>query len=258
MARALGSALLTGRDAGSFEDVRHAPPGRRRPAADLRPGPLCGGRPGDRSPAVTFDKDRPACGSPSAVSRSPLTSSSPGRSPGRTSSESTPPTASRSPQPPARRGQGPHRPPDHAPRPLAGLRRPRRGRLLAEQGPVRHVEFVEKPKATRRRRTSPSRTATRRAATVVCEEVCRITISVRPGGYLIDWASELPARGRTSPSATRRRWASASGSPRRSRSRTAGRSSTATARRTRSRSGASRPTGATTAARSTASRWASP
>lgn len=59
------------------------------------------------------------------------------------------------------------------------------------KGTVTHVEFVEKPLATksgggftvRNRYTSGEKT--------ICDEVCHITITVHPGGYLMDWTSEF-------------------------------------------------------------------
>ncbi len=59
------------------------------------------------------------------------------------------------------------------------------------KGKVQHVEFVEKPKATKDGGSFALKNRYVAGEKTVCEEVCHITISVRPGGYLIDWASEF-------------------------------------------------------------------
>jgi hypothetical protein len=61
------------------------------------------------------------------------------------------------------------------------------GDFWRNKGTVKHVEFVEKPKDggfTVRNRYEANGKA-------ICEEVCRIAIRVRPGGYLLDWTSEF-------------------------------------------------------------------
>ena len=58
------------------------------------------------------------------------------------------------------------------------------------KGTVRHVEFIEKPKVAEDGSGSfVARNLYLSGDKRVCEEVCRIGISVRPGGYLIDWDS---------------------------------------------------------------------
>lgn len=59
------------------------------------------------------------------------------------------------------------------------------------KGTVAHVEFVEKPKATKDGGTFAVRNRYTAGEKTVCEEVCRIAITARPGGYLIDWTSEF-------------------------------------------------------------------
>lgn len=59
------------------------------------------------------------------------------------------------------------------------------------KGTVKHVEFVEKPKATKDGGRFVVKNRYVAGEKTVCEEVCRINISVRPGGYLIDWTSEF-------------------------------------------------------------------
>lgn len=56
---------------------------------------------------------------------------------------------------------------------------------------VEHVEFVEKPKTTRDGGRFAVKNRYRAGAKTVCEEVCRISIRVRPNSYLIDWTSEF-------------------------------------------------------------------
>jgi hypothetical protein len=59
------------------------------------------------------------------------------------------------------------------------------------KGTVAHVEFIEKPKATKTGGSFAVRNRYSSGGKTVCEEVCRITITVRPGAYLIDWTSEF-------------------------------------------------------------------
>ncbi len=59
------------------------------------------------------------------------------------------------------------------------------------KGSVRHVEFVGKPASTKDGGTFAVRNRYLAGETTVCEEVCRVTIRVRPAGHLIDWASEF-------------------------------------------------------------------
>lgn len=58
------------------------------------------------------------------------------------------------------------------------------------KGTVRHVEFIEKPKVAEDGSGSfVAKNLYLSGEKPVCEEVCRISVSVRPGGYLIDWDS---------------------------------------------------------------------
>jgi hypothetical protein len=59
------------------------------------------------------------------------------------------------------------------------------------KGTVAHVEFVEKPKAAKDGGTFAVRNRYAAGGRTVCEEVCRVAITVRPEGYLIDWTSEF-------------------------------------------------------------------
>jgi hypothetical protein len=59
------------------------------------------------------------------------------------------------------------------------------------KGTVEQIEFVGKPKATKEGGTFAVRNRYTAGEKIVCEEVCRIVITVRPDGYLIDWTSEL-------------------------------------------------------------------
>ncbi len=59
------------------------------------------------------------------------------------------------------------------------------------KGTVAHVEFVEKPKATKDGGTFAVRNRYTAHGKSLCEEVCRVTITVRPAGYLLDWTSEF-------------------------------------------------------------------
>lgn len=56
---------------------------------------------------------------------------------------------------------------------------------------VKHVEFVEKPKTTKDGGSFAVKNRYVSGDRTICEEVCRISISVRPDGYLIDWTSEF-------------------------------------------------------------------
>jgi hypothetical protein len=59
------------------------------------------------------------------------------------------------------------------------------------KGTVKHVEFAEKPKATKEGGGFAVKNRYVSGEKTICEEVCRISISVRPDGYLIDWTSEF-------------------------------------------------------------------
>lgn len=59
------------------------------------------------------------------------------------------------------------------------------------KGTVAHAEFVEKPKATKTGGTFAVRNRYTVGEKTVCEEVCRITITVRKAGHLLDWTSEF-------------------------------------------------------------------
>lgn len=59
------------------------------------------------------------------------------------------------------------------------------------KGTVKHVEFVEKPTATKDGGGFAVRNRYLAGDRTVCEEVCRIKILVRPDGTLIDWTSEF-------------------------------------------------------------------
>jgi hypothetical protein len=59
------------------------------------------------------------------------------------------------------------------------------------KGTVTHVEFVEKPKATKDGGTFAVRNRYTANDKTVCEEVCRIEITAHKAGYLIDWTSEF-------------------------------------------------------------------
>jgi hypothetical protein len=59
------------------------------------------------------------------------------------------------------------------------------------KGTVEHTEFVAKPEATKEGGTFAVRNRYKAGERTVCEEVCRIAVTVRPDGYLIDWASEF-------------------------------------------------------------------
>lgn len=56
---------------------------------------------------------------------------------------------------------------------------------------VEHVEFVEKPSATKDGGSFAVRNKYLAGDKLICEEICRIKIRVRPGGTLIDWRSEF-------------------------------------------------------------------
>jgi hypothetical protein len=55
---------------------------------------------------------------------------------------------------------------------------------------VKHVEFIEKPRATRDGGSFAVRNRYVSGEKTVCEEICRIRIRVRPGRSLLDWTSE--------------------------------------------------------------------
>ena len=59
------------------------------------------------------------------------------------------------------------------------------------KGTVQHVGFVEKPKTNKDGGSFAVKNRYMSGERTVCEEVCRIIISVRPSGYLIDWTSEF-------------------------------------------------------------------
>jgi hypothetical protein len=59
------------------------------------------------------------------------------------------------------------------------------------KGRVDHVEFIEKPKATEQGGTFTVRNRYVASEKIICEEICRISVSIRPEGYLIDWTSEF-------------------------------------------------------------------
>ncbi len=59
------------------------------------------------------------------------------------------------------------------------------------KGTVTHVEFVEKPKTSKDGGSFAVKNRYVSGEKTVCEEVCRISIGVRPGGHLIDWTSEF-------------------------------------------------------------------
>lgn len=59
------------------------------------------------------------------------------------------------------------------------------------KGTVKHVEFAQKPEVTKTGGAFAVRNRYVVGDKTVCEEVCRITIAVRPAGYLIDWTSEF-------------------------------------------------------------------
>jgi hypothetical protein len=59
------------------------------------------------------------------------------------------------------------------------------------KGTVEHVAFVEKPTATKDGGTFAVRNRYKAGDKTVCEEVCRISITVKKDVYLIDWASEF-------------------------------------------------------------------
>jgi hypothetical protein len=56
---------------------------------------------------------------------------------------------------------------------------------------VKHAGFVEKPTTTKDGGGFAARNRYLSGDKTVCEEVCRIKVTVRPAGYLIDWASEF-------------------------------------------------------------------
>ncbi len=56
---------------------------------------------------------------------------------------------------------------------------------------VKHVEFVERPNTTKDGGNFAVKNRYVSGEKTVCEETCRISITVRPWGYLIDWTSEF-------------------------------------------------------------------
>lgn len=58
-------------------------------------------------------------------------------------------------------------------------------------GTVRHVEFVDRPAATREGGAFAVRNEYLAGGKTVCEEVSRIRIAIRPEGYRLDWTSEF-------------------------------------------------------------------
>lgn len=63
------------------------------------------------------------------------------------------------------------------------------------KGSVQHVEFVEKPKGTKNGASFAVKNRYVAGGKTVCEEVCRIAVTVQPGGTLIDWTSEFTGPG---------------------------------------------------------------
>lgn len=63
------------------------------------------------------------------------------------------------------------------------------------KGTVAHVDFVEKPTATKDGGTFAVRNRYSANGKAVCDEVCRVTISAGPAGYFIDWTSEFSSAG---------------------------------------------------------------
>lgn len=59
------------------------------------------------------------------------------------------------------------------------------------KGIVEHAGFVARPAVTTAGGTFAVRNRYRAGDRTVCEEVCRISVSATPAGYLIDWASEF-------------------------------------------------------------------
>jgi hypothetical protein len=57
------------------------------------------------------------------------------------------------------------------------------------KGRVRHAEFVEPPRGGRGRGSFAVRNAYEADGRVLCTEVCRITVSLQPTGYVLSWDS---------------------------------------------------------------------
>lgn len=57
------------------------------------------------------------------------------------------------------------------------------------KGFVKHVEFIEKPTANKSGGSFAVKNRYMSGEKTLCEEICLIRISVRPGSYLIDWTS---------------------------------------------------------------------
>jgi hypothetical protein len=65
------------------------------------------------------------------------------------------------------------------------------GDFWRNQARVQHVEFLEKPRATRDGGSFAVRNRYVLGEKTLCEEICRIRIRLRPDGYLLDWISEF-------------------------------------------------------------------
>ena len=63
------------------------------------------------------------------------------------------------------------------------------------KGAVEHAGFVEEPATTKDGGTFAVRNRYKAGDKTVCDEVCRITITVRKDAYLIDWSSEFTGPG---------------------------------------------------------------
>jgi hypothetical protein len=59
------------------------------------------------------------------------------------------------------------------------------------KGTVEHAGFITRPAATAAGGTFAVRNRYRAGDRTVCDEVCRISVSATPAGYLIDWTSEF-------------------------------------------------------------------
>jgi hypothetical protein len=59
------------------------------------------------------------------------------------------------------------------------------------KGAVEHAGFVARPEVTKTGGAFAVRNRYRAGGRTVCEEMCRVGVSVTPAGYLIDWASEF-------------------------------------------------------------------
>lgn len=65
------------------------------------------------------------------------------------------------------------------------------GDFWRNKGAVEHVEFVEKPTVTKDGLGFAVKNRYRSGDKVICEEVCRMRVTVRPEGNLLDWTSEF-------------------------------------------------------------------